>query len=304
VIFNPNAGSKVRVPLTATSAESLHEKFAAAGAEARIVATESEEHAVTEVRGLIAAGERLIVAAGGDGTIGLVAGELLGSDVALGVIPLGSVMNIPRALGVPLDVEGAVRLLAAPSPRTAVIDVGEANGRVFYEAASVGLHAAMFNAAHHFDDGSWGSPLRVLLMAFRYRPGRMEIELDGSETVRTRGLMAVVANGQYAGTGMTLAPDARLDDGLFDVRVFRHFSKLELLRHLASIMFGRRAYVPRVSTYRAAAVRIVGHHPLPCRADSVDLGHTPLECRVRAKALRVVVGPDFGAGAPRIQERD
>jgi diacylglycerol kinase (ATP) len=116
--------------------------------------------------------------------------------------------------------------------------------------------------------------------------------------------MAVIANGQYAGTGMTLAPDARLDDGLFDVRVFRHFSKLELLRHLASIMFGRRAYVPRVSTYRAAAVRIVGHHPLPCRADSVDLGHTPLECRVRAKALRVVVGPDFGAGAPRIQERD
>jgi diacylglycerol kinase family enzyme len=133
-------------------------------------------------------------------------------------------------------------------------------------------------------------------MAFRYRPGRMTIVLDGADEVRTRGLMAVVANGPYAGPGMTLAPNARLDDGLFDVRVFEHFSKVELLRHLASIMFGRRAYVPRVSTYRAAEVRITGHSPLPCRADSIDLGVVPLECRVRARTLKVLVGPDFRNG--------
>jgi diacylglycerol kinase (ATP) len=96
---------------------------------------------------------------------------------------------------------------------------------------------------------------------------------------------------------MTMAPDARLDDGLFDVRVFRHFSKLELLRHLASIMFGRRAYVPRVSTYRAARVRVTGRRPLPCRADSLDLGVTPMECRVLTRSLKVVVGPEFGAAA-------
>jgi YegS/Rv2252/BmrU family lipid kinase len=295
VIFNPKAGSKLRGPLGGQSAESLAELFAAQGVEARVVATESAEHATAEVGRLIAAGERLIVAAGGDGTIGQVATELLGHDVALGVIPLGSVMNIPRMLGVPLGVEEAVRLLAGPFGKTALIDVGEANGRVFYEAASVGLHAAMFNAAHHFDDGRWGSPLRVMWMALRYRPGRMEILLDGTTTVQTRGLMVVVANGPYAGPGMTLAPDAQLDDGQFDVRVFRHFSKVELLRHLASIMFGRRAYVPRVSTYRAAQVRITGHRQLPCRADSVDMGYTPIECRVRAKTLKVLVGPEFGA---------
>jgi diacylglycerol kinase family enzyme len=207
-------------------------------------------------------------------------------------------MNIPRMLGLPRDVPEAVKLLVGPAARTTLIDVGEANGRLFYEAASVGLHAAMFNAAHHFDDGRWGSPLRVLWMTFRYRPGRMEIVLDGSSTVKTRGLMTVIANGAYAGPGMTLAPEARLDDGRLDVRVFRYFSKVELLRHLASIMFGRRAYVPRVSTYRAAQVRVTSHRPLPCRADSLDLGFTPIECRARARTLKVVVGPDFVAGRP------
>jgi diacylglycerol kinase (ATP) len=301
VIWNPNAGAKVRLPGKAVTAESLNEMFATAGGVANIIETKSSEDATAQVRRLITVGERLIVAAGGDGTIGLVARELLGKDVTLGVTPLGSVMNIPRMLGLPLDPAQAVRLLVAERPRTAQIDVGEANGEVFYEAASVGLHAQMFNAAHHFDDGKWGSPLRALWMAFRYQPGRMEITLDGSDSVQTRALMVVVANGQYAGPAMTLAPEAKPDDGQLDVRVFRHFAKLELLRHMASIMFGRHAYVPHVDTYRAANVRITGHRPLPCRADSIDLGTTPLDCRAHAHALTAIVGPDFrgrASGAP------
>ncbi|MEP7360985.1 MAG: diacylglycerol kinase family protein [Chloroflexota bacterium] len=295
VIWNPNAGGKLRGPLGPPTAESLQEMFDNAGFAARLIATDSAEGAKAEVRSLRDAGAQLIVAAGGDGTIGLVASELFGSAVTLGVIPLGSVMNIPRMLGLPRDTHEAVRLLAQ-SPATAVIDVGESNGEVFFEAASVGLHAAMFNTAHQFDDGKWGSPLRAIWMALRYRPGRMVIQLDGSAQIQTRALMAVVANGQYAGPGMTLAPDARLDDGQFDVRVFSHFSKAELLRHLGSIMFGRRAYAPRVETYRAAEVRITSHRPLPCRADSVDLGMTPLDCRARVRVLKVVVGPEFRSG--------
>ena len=296
VIWNPNAGGKVRGPLGGQSAESLHKLFTDAGADAQIVATGSTEEAVAEVRRLVGEGERLIVAAGGDGTIGLVGRELLGKEVALGIIPLGSVMNVPRMLALPRDPAEAAHLLAGAARRTALIDVGEANGEVFFENASVGLYAAMFNASSHFEDGKWGTPLRPLWMALRYRPGRMELELDGNERVITRGLMTVVANGPYAGAALTVAPDARVDDGKFDVRVFSHFSRLELLRHLGSIMFGRRAYVPRVVTYRAAHVRITGHRPLPCRADSIDLGFTPMECRVLERKLKVVVGPDFADG--------
>jgi diacylglycerol kinase (ATP) len=296
VIWNPTAGGKVHGGLGGQSAESLGALFSDAGAEAQIIATDSPGEAVAQVRRLAQAGERLIVAAGGDGTIGLVGRELIGSEVALGVIPLGSVMNIPRMLGLPRDPAEAARLLVDSARRTARIDIGEANGEVFFENASVGLYAAMFNASNHFDDGRWESPLRPLWMALRYRPGRMELLLDGAERVTTRALMTVVANGPYAGAALTVAPEARLDDGKFDVRVFRNFSRWELLRHLGSIMFGRRAYVPRVETYRAAQVRITGHRPLPCRADSMDLGVTPMECRLRTRALEVVVGPDFANG--------
>ncbi len=99
---------------------------------------------------------------------------------------------------------------------------------------------------------------------------------------------------------MTVAPDARLNDGKFDVRIFRHFSKWELVRHFASIAFGRRRYSPRVATYRSANVTVVGKRPLPCRADSHDLGTTPLECHMRPASLKVIVGPDYVDGrAPR-----
>ena len=176
-------------------------------------------------------------------------------------------MNVARMLGIPRDLEAAASIVAAG--RTRLIDVGNANGVDFYEAASVGMHAGMFSTAQHFEDGDYGSPFKALWLAFRYRPARMVIEMDG-ESVKTRALMVAVSNGAYMGVGMTVAPEARLDDGRLDVRVFRHFSKLELLRHLASIAFGRRKYSPHVSTYRSAKVRITSRHPLPARADSHD----------------------------------
>jgi diacylglycerol kinase (ATP) len=118
----------------------------------------------------------------------------------------------------------------------------------------------------------------------------MQLTLDHG-VVRTRALMVTVSIGPYTGVGMTVAPGARLDDGLFDVRVFRGFSKWELLRHLATIAFGRRRYYPHVSTYRSAEVRISSRHPLPARADSTDLGTTPVWYRTVPGALRVVIPP-------------
>jgi diacylglycerol kinase (ATP) len=154
------------------------------------------------------------------------------------------------------------------------------------------MNAAVFSAAQHIDEGHYGSVLRSIWVAFRYRPARMRLMLDEG-TLHTRALMIVISNGPYTGLGMTVAPNARLDDGRFDVVVFRHFSKFELLRHLVSIAFGRRRYTPRARTYRSARVRIESARSLPCRADSHDLGATPLECRVRPASLRVVVGPDY-----------
>jgi diacylglycerol kinase (ATP) len=149
------------------------------------------------------------------------------------------------------------------------------------------MNAAMFGAAEAFDRGDWTAIVRTIWVAIRYRPARMSIDLD-DRRLRTRALMVSVSNGPYLGAGMTVAPDARLDDGRLDVRIFRRFSKPRLVRHLLSIAFGRYRYAPEVDSYRSRVVRIDGVRPLPARADSRDLGTTPIEFATRPGALRVV----------------
>lgn len=293
VIRNAAAGAKGGIPTNTCTPDELLALLARHGLGHDVVETSTEEDARAAVRDALRDGIDVLVAAGGDGTIGLVATELLGSETALGILPLGSVMNVPRMLGLPRELEPAAEILA--NGTITRIDVGEAAGAPFYEAGSVGMNAAIFREAARFDEGDWASILRTVWVALRYRPARMTLELDGERQVRTRALMVSVANGPYSGAGMTVAPRARLDDGRFDVRVFRGFSKWELVRHLAAIAFGRRRYAPHVSTYRAAHVRVTTASPLPCRADARDLGVTPVEFTCRPAALRVVVPRRFRA---------
>jgi diacylglycerol kinase (ATP) len=296
VLWNAAAGSKGGIPTNRGSEEDVHELMARHGLGDDLVPTQSEEEARAAARSAIEDGYDLVVAAGGDGTIGLVAEELIGSRVALGMLPLGSVMNIPRMLGLPRDLDEAGSVLETGDVR--LVDVGEVAGRPFFEAGSVGMNAAMFREVQRFDDGDWLSILRSVWVAVRYRPARMTIHLD-DRLVRTRSLVVTVSNGPFTGAGMTIAPEARLDDGRFDVRIFRRFSKWELLRHLASIAFGRRRYTPQIDTYRSRRVRVESSRPLPCRADARDLGTTPVEFVTRPASLRVVVPRGGGpAGAP------
>lgn len=288
VIVNQSAGSKGGIRTQAVTKADIEAVLAQVGLEAEICDSHSEEEGRRLAAEAVRAGYATVVAAGGDGTIGLIATELLRSETALGVLPAGSIMNIPRMLGVPRDLSAAAALLATGVVRR--IDVGEAHERPFFEAGSVGMNAAMFREAQRFESGDRASIVRTIWAAIRYRPARMEIALDEG-VVRTRALMVTVANGPYTGAAMTVAPHARLDDGRFDVTIFEHFSKWELIRHLASIAFGRRRYVPHISTYRATFARISSVHPLPARADSQDLGTTPVEFRVLPAALRVIVPP-------------
>jgi YegS/Rv2252/BmrU family lipid kinase len=289
IIWNASAG--LPASRRGGTIDDVRDTLVKHGIEADIAEPGDEEAAHAVVRRAVAEGVDVVVAAGGDGTVHLVAEDLLGTQTALGILPLGRVMNVARALGIERDIDAAAEVLVTGEIRS--IDTGEAtgvDGRVvpFFEAGSVGLNAAIFREVTRADEGDPVSILRTMWVAFRYRPARMAVEIDG-DTISSRALMVAVSNGPYLGLGMTVAPSARLDDGRFDVRVFRHFSKLELLRHLASIAFGRRRYTPHVSTYRSATVRITSVHPLPARADGVDLGTTPVTYRTRPGALRVVV---------------
>lgn len=287
VVWNRDAGRKAGIPTNGIDEARLRALMERHGLGDELF-DGTESAARERVREAVRDGYDVVVAAGGDGTVGLVARELLGQTTALAILPLGSLMNVRRSLRIPLDLDEAAALAAGGSVRA--IDVGASGDRVFLEMASIGLGAELFGSAHAVDRGRYASLLDLFRVLLRHRPTRLRLVLDG-HPLAARALMACVAIGPYTGVGMTLAPDARLDDGLFDVVVYRGFSTWELVRHLLGIIAGRRRSSPKVTTFRARTVRVEARRALPVRADASDLGSTPVSFEVRPAALRVVAPP-------------
>jgi diacylglycerol kinase (ATP) len=288
VVWNPHAGRKAGLPTNGFNEATVRRLMAEQRLGDELFVGADEAAVRRRVALAVKDGYGIVVAAGGDGTAGLVARELLGTDCALGILPAGSAMNLARSLGIPRDLEAAARILARRHVRR--IDVGLCRDRVFFEMASIGLAAALFEEAQRIDRGRYGSLVDLLGVLARYRPASVALSLDG-RSEEMHALMISVAIGPYTGLGLTLAPDAKLDDGVFDVTVYRGFRRWELVRHLASIAAGRHRYSPKVSTFRAGHVRVASRPVQPVRADDDDLGWTPVELRVRRKALLVVAPP-------------
>ena len=287
VIWNPNAGQKLRGAKPALTEDDLRSLLDRHGIAARVVPTESTEDAQRAVHEAIASGHTTVIAAGGDGTIELVATELLGrQDIALGMLPLGTVMNFARMVRVPRDLDDAAAIIA--EGRTRLIDAGEANGTPFYETLSVGMNAAMFSAAAHFEDGDWGSPLRVLTVAFRFQPARMTVELD-DQTLSNRALMVTISNGAYMGLAMAVAPGARLDDGVRDAVVVEDTGSIMTrfwhARHLATGS-AHRAPVVTVRRIRHAVIETDGEMEYHVDGEP-GTAHGRIEVSIIAGALRV-----------------
>ena len=298
VLWNPTSGRKGGLPTNRASRGMLLELMSRHGLGDELIEPGSELDAIDATADAVHRGYDVVVAAGGDGTIGLVGRQLIGTRTALGILPLGSVMNIPRMLGLPRDPDEAAHILAVGHVRT--IDVGQVGDRIFYEAGSVGMHAAATRELPKVDKGDYGALVRSIVAAIRYRPSEMRIELDGDRAISEKAVGVVVANGPYMGPGVAVAPAALLDDGLFDVRVFLPFTKTELVRHVSSLIRGRRPLERRSITERASRVRITSGRPLAARADAVDLGSTPVVFEIRPRVLTVVApdpsAPSSGSG--------
>ena len=303
VLWNPTAGRKGGVPTNRASRELLLDLMARHGLGEELLAPSSEADAIDATVEAVRSGYDVVVGAGGDGTIGLIGRHLIGSETALGILPFGSVMNIARMLGVPRDHEGAARVLAEGHLRT--IDVGVGGGDcIFYEAASVGFAAAATRELPKVDRGDDLAIVRSVVAVFQYRPTQVRIELDQERTMEAKAVAIAVSNGPYIGPGLPVAPEASLDDGLFDVRVFLSDTNADRIRSVANII-RRRPHDRRSLSSRAAWVRITSARPLPARADAVDLGTTPVVFEIRPRVLTVVAPPPSGssiAGYPRVPQ--
>jgi len=257
--------------------------------------------AITYAHKAVAEGYDMVIAVGGDGTLGEVATGLACSDCTLGVLPTGTGNVWAHMVGLPqwtpmsrsALMEAAHILTEGQVHR---IDLGKVGDRCFALWAGIGLDAQVAQkvAPHREARRNLGNFLiyfvTLVSQSIILRGTRMTVVIDG-KTMRQRVVLILVSNAQLYGPSVSIAPQAQLDDGVLDVYIFKGRNFLDVARHIVMILSGKHLRDAKVESYRAKCVEIRGEATLPLHTDGDPVGYTPATITVLPKALRVIVPP-------------
>jgi len=219
-----------------------------------------------QTRQAVAQGAEVVFACGGDGTVMACAGELAGTEVALAVLPSGTGNLLAANLDLPGDVAAGVATATGTGRRR--IDVGTLESHTFAVMAGMGFDADMMDATPEALKKHVGWLAYVLggLRSLRKHRMRLRIRLDGGEPMYRRARSVLVANVGRLQGGIELLPDARPDDGVFDLAVITPGYLTEWLA-LGWDVVRRRPHNRHMETFRAASVEIVSDRPQPREVD-------------------------------------
>ena len=294
-IVNPAAGRPDGGAAWRAIARSLQE----AGVAFDVVHTERPGHGEEIARRALLEGRRRIAAVGGDGSVNEVIHGIMDAgladtrDVTVAVLPHGTGNDWARSLGIGCDPQQIARVLA--TGRTMLHDVGaidfpDSGGRRrwFINVAGAGYDAWVTEHVPRPVPSAFtylGIALRGLLS---YSSPEFCVTA-GDTRLEGRMLLAFVANAQFCGNRMHVAPTARMDDGLLDVLAVEELSLLEALPKLGKLYTGRILGDRAVRHARAARVRIDTRPTAIIQADGQIVGTTPAEFSLLRQALRVIV---------------
>ncbi len=233
----------------------------------------------------------MVVAVGGDGTVGACAAALAGTGVPLAVIPAGSANLTANALGIPGRLELALDV--AFRGRDRAIDLGTADGMVFVSMAGIGLDAAVVAAAHGLPKrlGGWTGYAAAATGQLLRRPVTFTIRLDDGEPLTRRARCVTVGNSGALPGGFAVMPDARLDDGRLDVVVLAPAGPFGWVDVGYRVALGSRRDDAQLERYQARTVDITAEERgLPRQLDGeIVEPSSSLSVRVLPGALVVRV---------------
>ena len=243
-----------------------------------------------------------IVAGGGDGTIATVASSLVGTDIPLAILPLGTLNHFARDLGIPFDLASAVDVIASRNDRA--IDVGEVNGRIFLNNSSIGVYPFMVlerdRRRRHGRLGKWPAMIWAAFRVIRLFPvRRFHVDAPGhSETCRTPCLF--VGNNQYRLDLLGLGQRERLNGGELWLYIARQRTRLSLLWFTFRALLGLTQPQRDLMCFAAESATISSRRKaLSVATDGeVEWMHPPLHYRTRAGALRVFAAPEQQIPSP------
>jgi YegS/Rv2252/BmrU family lipid kinase len=270
--------------------------------------TKARGDGVRLAREALAAGGKLVVAVGGDGTASEVIDGLTGDagprdpEALFGFIPRGTGGDLRRTVGIEADVEGAARALA--SPYVAVLDLGriELAGRDgtrqvrhFGNVAGLGISGRVsreVNRGLKLPSGKLSFMLATAkaLLSWSDQPVRWRVDEGPWQEERLTALS--VCNGRYFGGGMLVAPGARMDDGLFDVVVWKELGLADFVTKKKKLYDGTHVDLPGTRVVRARTVEAepVGDAEVLLDVDGEAPGLLPARFTILPGALRIRVG--------------
>lgn len=196
-----------------------------------------------------------ILACGGDGTVNEVARGICGSEVAMGVIPLGSGNGLARHLGVPMTIHGAMKVIE--EDRVLKADYATANGRPFFCTFGVGFDAEVTEKFNTRPGRGFNNYIRTVMEEyFKYKAETYTIMANG-RNITERALLVAVCNASQYGNNAYIAPHASIKDGLLDITVIHHGNFFEDARAAIDVLWGLTEFSPSCTTFRASSLKII-----------------------------------------------
>ena len=229
-------------------------------------AVENPEDLEPTVRELLAAKPDLLILGGGDGTISGLVDLMVGHDVMLGVLPLGTANSFARSLGIPLTIEGAIEVIRTGRPRR--IDLGMIDNDYYANCAAMGY---LGWAAYQF---------------LRFRPFTLIVEQDGKRE-RLRVVEVRISNGPYHG-GTELVDAAAVDSGEIVVQAVCGHVKRRLIVNWAASILRSDYRKEKVRDFRGREIKLTTIPPLPISIDGEVLARTPVTARIAPGIIEVI----------------
>jgi diacylglycerol kinase (ATP) len=305
LIVNPVSGKAEETPARLEQAVLYLNEH---GIEVDVAFAAPKEEALTIAKNAVKNGYKIVIVMGGDGTIGEVIRGIVGSKATLGILVGGTMNDIAASLGIPEDIEAACELIA--SGQTRQLDLGQIKTDkykkfYFFMVTVIGLTATLYPKVKKIPKGDLSSLKEAVITFLNYKPKpEVFLTLDDESKIKVNTMLVTIANTPLIASKNLVAPEASMEDGLFDISVFPDFSKAEVLGYFART--AKEGLIPdgNLQRFRARKIKVKTSPELAIAADGINLGKGTAVIKMCPGALSVFAPPLVAAGVEKQPEEN
>lgn len=286
-IINPIAGKGKGKIVASRIQQFFHEK----SINIQISFTEKSGHATELTKQFISLKPNVIVACGGDGTINEVAQALLGTDIALGIIPIGSGNGLAANLHIPKSIDNALETILKQKTKT--IDAGKINHQYFFSNIGFGIDAAVIEQYAQTKKRNFLGYVSASTKAlFQYKPKSFSIKIDDEKELKNDYYFLFCSNSNEAGYGISFSPKAKLNDGKLDFLAIKKLNFIQQIQFSICVLLKRIEKMNQAEVLQIRSANFINNDAetiAQIDGEAVVLNEKNIEVSVVSNALHVII---------------